>query len=459
MHAHRTEELATAFRCPVLRPGEPGYDQARMGWNARFDRRPALIARCSTPDDVRTGVDLARQSGIDLAVKGGGHSNAGHSTTEGGLLLDLSLMKTVEVDPAARTVRVGPGLRWGELDTITQEHGLATPGGTVSTVGVSGFTLGGGSGNLARQHGLAVDNLIAAEVVTADGGLVRASTEDNPDLFWGLCGGAGNFGVVTSFELRLHPVGPQVTAGQVMYPLAGARDLLRRYRDFMAATPDELQCYAFFLRVPPVDIFPEAFHGQLALDLVCFHTDPGEAGKAAFEPILGLGDPIFAAVGPQPYTAAQQAFDAGLPAGQRYESRAHYLDCLTDEAIGTIVDHVADLSGPLSVAYLEPLGGTVARVEASATAFPHRGAAYGFHIIAGWMDAAEDNAVLAWTRAFHDAMTPHAGGGVYVNLLGTGEEERVRAAYGDNWDRLVEVKRNWDPENLFRGNANIAPEG
>jgi FAD/FMN-containing dehydrogenase len=452
-------ELATAARGQVVTPGEDGYEEGRRVWNGRFDRCPAAVIRCHHADDVRTAVDYARRRSVPLAVKGGGHSNAGHSSINGGLLIDLSPMKDIEVDPVTKTARVQPGVRWGEFNPVAEAHGLATPGGTVSSVGVAGFTLGGGTGYLVRKYGMAIDNLLSVEVVTADGRFARASSEENPDLFWAIRGGGGNFGVVTSFEFRLHEVGPQVLAGQIMHRFDGTPDLLRFFRDFMARAPEEMQCYPFFLRIPPIDAFPKDLHGEIVLDFVVFHTDGGAAGEAAIRPLIELGDPVMTAVGPQSYSSVMEAFDAGLPAGQRYGSRAHYLDGITDGVIDTIMTHVPGMAGALTVAYLEPLGGAAGRVDPSATAFPHRDAAYSFHLMPGWMESAHDAEVMAWAKSCHGAMARHATGGVYVNLLGPDEQDRIRAAYGTNYDRLVDLKRRWDPENLFGSTYNIDPAG
>jgi len=449
--------LDTAVRGAVLLPGDPGYDEARAVWNARFDRRPDVIVQCRQAGDVQAAVNAAREQGLRLSVKGGGHAYAANTVGDGGLLIDLSSMKGIVVDPESRRARVEAGVRWGELDEVTQKDGLATPGGTVSTVGVAGFTLGGGNGYLSRRHGMAIDNLQSADVVTAAGRLVRASADEHPELFWALRGGGGNFGVVTSFEFGLHEVGPQVLAGQIVHRLEDAGKMLRLYRDVMAKAPDEVQCYAFILRVPPIPEFPEEFHGQLAVDLVVFHVNP--EGEDDLRPLLGVGDPILEFVQPQPFTAVQQAFDAGLPAGQRYESRSHDLPGLSDEAIETFVSGVGALPGAFTLVYIGAGGGAIGRVDPSATAFPHRTAPFSFHIMAGWADPDQDDEVTSWARAFHESMTPFSTGGVYVNLLGTDERDRVRAAYGDNFERLAAVKQKWDPDNLFRMNHNIPPEG
>lgn len=447
--------LSAAMAGTVLLPSDDGYDDARALWNRRFDRRPAVIARCRTAEDVRQAVTFARAHGLELSVKGGGHAFAANTVGEGGLLVDLSLMKGISVDADSRMVRVEPGVKWGELDSVTQKHGLATVGGTVSSVGVAGFVLGGGSGNLTRKHGMAVDNLLAAEVVTADGRIVRTSATEHPDLFWALRGGGGNFGVVTAFDLRLHPVGPEVLAGQVIHPLSEAAGLLRLYREFMRTAADDVQCFAFFFRVPPIPVFPEAFHGQVVIDLILFHADAG--AEAAFGPLLGVGNPIVSYVSRQPYVEAQKAFDAGIPDGQRWDSRAQDLTDLSDEVIDIVLSRMADLPGEFTSAYFAAGGGAMARVDGSATAFPHRHAPFGFHIMAGWSSPEQDERVTAWAQQLCDALGPHSTGGVYVNILGAGEQHRIRAAYGDNFDRLVELKQKWDPENVFRMNHNIRP--
>ena len=453
----RLNELATAIDGEVIVAADPTYDDHRAVWNGRFDRRPSMIVRAANAGDVGVAIGFARNSGLEFAVKCGGHSNAGHSTSDGGLLLDLSLMKGVSIDPSARAARVEPGVRWGEFNPLAEAHGLAAVGGTVSTVGVAGFTLGGGSGYLTRKHGLAVDNLLSARLVTADGRQVVASETENPDLFWALRGGGGNFGVVTAFEFGLHEVGPQVFAGQIIHPFERAGDLIRLYRDFMSSAPDDCQCYAFFLRIPPIDVFPQEHHGRLVVDFVVFHLDPGPGGPATFQRLLDLEDPILSSVGPQSYSAVMAAFDAGLPPGQRYDSRAHFLDELTDEAVDTIIEHMPGMVGAFTVAYLDCWGGAVTRVDRAATAFPHRDAACAIHLMPGWTGPEQDDEVTTWTEAFHAAMAPFSSGAVYINLLGEGEEHRVRAGYGGNYERLADVKTKWDPGNFFSSTYNVSP--
>ena len=449
------QELREGLDGVVLVPGDESYDEARALWNARFDRKPDLVARCQNAADVQAAVNFARTHGMQLSVKGGGHAFAANTVGDGGLLIDLSPMKGVEIDPIRKNARLEPGLKWGEVDPVAQEHGLAPVGGTVSTVGVAGFILGGGSGYLSRRHGMAVDNLISVDLVTAGGNLVHASEHENADLFWAIRGGSGNYGVVTAFVVRLHEVGPEVLTGQIVHRLEDAPDLLRLYREFMQGAPDEVQCYPFIFRVPPIPEFPQEFHGQVVIDLVLFHSDP--SAEPVFQPLLDFGDPILAFVVPQPYIVNQQAFDAGLPAGHRWESRAHQLTVLSDELIETVLSRVADLPGDFTSVYFDTGGGAIGRVDPSATAYPQRKEPYGFHIMAGWISPQQDEEVTAWTLDLHRALEPFASGGVYVNVLGTGEEDRVPAAYGANYDRLMELKRKWDPDNLFRVNHNIPP--
>ena len=441
----------------VLAPGDAGYDDARHIWNGRFDRRPGAIARCRDAADVKMAVDLARDAGLLPAVKSGGHDYAGNSMCDDGLVIDLSRMNDVAVDADARTVRVGPGARWADVDRETQAFGLVTTGGTVSSVGVAGFTLGGGTGHLVRKYGLALDNLLSVDVVTAGGERLRASEQEHADLFWGLRGGSGNLGIVTSCELRLHDLGTEILAGQIIHPLEAAREALRFYRGFMADAPDDVQCYAFFIRIPPVSPFPESLHGKVAVDLVVSHAGRAALGGKVLGPLRGFGRPVLDTVSLVPYVALQQAFDAGMPAGNRWYSRAHYLAELTDAAIETLVSRVEELPGAFTMVYLEAQGGAIARVAADATAFPHRDAQFALHIFPGWTQASDDEAMIDWARAFHRDMQPHATGGAYVNMLAEDEPDGPQRAYGANRSRLSQLKRRFDPGNLFRLNHNVEP--
>jgi FAD/FMN-containing dehydrogenase len=449
-------ELETRIRGTLLRPDDTGYDDARRVWNGMVDRKPGVIVRCRGVADVKAAVDIVREHRLVFAVRAGGHSVAGKSVCEGGVMIDLSLMTGVTVDPVSRTARAGAGATWGDFDHEAQAFGLGTTGGLISSTGVAGLTLGGGIGYLTRTHGLACDNLQSLDVVTAAGEFVRASETENADLFWACRGGGGNFGVVTSLEFRLHEVGPEVAVAQVFHPIEAAGEVLRFYREYTAAAPDETACYALIVNVPPVEPFPEASQGKPAIALVACDAGPVAEGKARLAPLAAFGNPILAFVDAMPYTALQSSFDAGNPKGQRYYWKSMHLAVLSDDALDTVARHCADFHGDFTIVGIEPLGGAFGRIAPDATAFPHRDVPYSFGVWTGWADPANDAANIAWTRAFHDAMTPY-GAGAYVNYLGEDEGGRVEEAYGVNWARLQEVKRRWDPDNLFRMNQNIAP--
>lgn len=453
------DSLAGRLTGAVVTPPDDGYEEARKIWNGRFDVRPSAVARCATPEDVEACLDFAREEGLSVSVRSGGHDYAGNSVCDDCLVVDVSAMDRVEVDGDGGTVRVGPGARWRDVDGRTQARGLATTGATVSTVGVAGYTLGGGTGHLARSLGLAADNLVAAEVVTPDRGPVRVSEREHPDLFWAIRGGDGNFGVVTELELRLHPVGPELLAGQLVFPYEDAPAVLRGYRELMAEAPDEFNCYAFFLRVPPAPAFPEEYHGRPALDLVLAHAGDITRGRELADSLGALGSPILRAVEPQPYVQLQQAFDAGVPEGLRWFTRAHYRREISDRVLDLLVEGCRELPGTVSMVYLEPMGGAIGRVEPTATAFPHRDAHYSVHLLPGWEDPAEDEAIMNWARGLHDDLTGEGASGVYVNLLAEDEKDRVPGAYGRNLERLKKVKARWDGDNLLRVNHNVEPAG
>lgn len=453
----RVDALVNLLDGVVLRPGDDGFDEARSVWNARFDRKPDLIARCVNTQDVVAAVDFARKQRLPISVKGGGHDYAGNSVGEGGVLIDLSPMNDVAVDPEARRASVGAGATWAEVDAATQVHGLVTPGGTVSSVGVAGFSLGGGGGWLTRRFGMAVDNLLAAEVVTADGDVVLASSEENPDLFWGLRGGGGNFGIVTRFEYRLHEFGPEILAGQVLYPLDRAGELLRWYRDYMKDAPDEVGVFTFFIRIPPLPIFPSEAHGKVVLDFVVAYAGPVEEGAAHLQPFRDRGGAIMDTVASVPYVSHQKAFDEGMGKGNRWYSRYLQLSEVPDEFIDTLLGNLDPFPGPFTAVYLGAQGGRPGRVPADATAFLHRGLADALHIFPGWSDSKEDEEIMAWAQGLYEKLAPFAEGGVYVNMLAEDEEGRIRAAYREHYPRLQALKKKWDPDNVFRRNHNIRP--
>jgi FAD/FMN-containing dehydrogenase len=441
------QALRDRLRGPLLLPGDDGYDAARTVWNARIDRRPALIARCAGAADVIAAVTFAREHGLPLSIKGGGHNAAGTAVCDHGLLLDLARMKGLRVDPLRRTARAEPGLTWGELDAEAQAFGLATIGVDVSTVGIAGVTLGGGFGWLVRKHGLACDNLLSVDIVTADGRLLTASATENADLFWGVRGGGGNFGVVTSFEYRLHPVG-QLLAGLLLYPLTQAKDALRFYREFTSTAPDELTVWAILLTAPD---------GAPTLALLVCYDGPGAAAQRAVQPLRDFSPPLADHVGPMSYRALQTMFDAAFPSGRQGYWKSSYLGALGDEAIDILAAQFATVPSPQSAVLIEHLGGAVGRVGTEETAFHDREAPYSFLIVSVWPGPAEAARNIQWTDGFWRAMHAGASGGVYVNYLGEEGADRVKAAYGRNYARLSALKAKYDPTNLFRLNQNIPP--
>ncbi|ABS25810.1 FAD-binding oxidoreductase [Anaeromyxobacter sp. Fw109-5] len=452
--------LREQLRGALCLPGESGYEQARTLWNAMIDRHPAAVVRAAGAADVMRAVAFAREHDVLLSVRGGGHNIAGNAVCEGGLTIDLTPMKSVRVDPGRRTARVEPGVTLGELDRETQAFGLVTPVGVNSTTGVAGLTLGGGFGWTSRKLGLTVDNLISADVVTADGRLLHASEDENADLFWAIRGGGGNFGVVTSFEFRLHPLGPTVLAGLVIHPFARARELLGEWRRIVAAAPDELTAWVVLRKAPPLPFLPAEVHGTEILVLAMCWTGNVEDGQKALAPLRALGKPHADVVGPVPFVAWQSALDPLLTPGARNYWKSHELAEVGDGALDVLVDHAGRLPTPECEVFLGALGGAVSRVPADATAYPHRDVPYFVNVHTRWRDPAEDSVCVGWARALFDALAPHATGGVYVNFMPEDEAQRVRpGAYGANYDRLARIKAKYDPDNLFHLNQNIRPAG
>jgi FAD/FMN-containing dehydrogenase len=444
--------LAGALRGPVLLPGQEAYEQARHVWNGMIDNRPALVVRCAGAADVLAAVTFAREHTLPLSVRGGGHSAAGAAVAEGGLMLDLSGMKSIRVDPARRTARAEPGLTWGEFDRETQAFGLATTGGVVSTTGIAGLTLGGGIGWLMRSYGLSCDNLLSVDIVTADGQLRTASADEHPDLFWAVRGGGGNFGVVTSFEYQLHPIGPTVLGGLLIWPRPLARDVLRLYRELTATLPEHASAYAALGAAPD---------GAPIVAVIFFTHGPIEEGEQLLQPLRDFGQLAADLVQPMPYVALQQMLDVLNPPGNRVYWKSAFLRELEDAVLETVIQQTEATPSPLSATILEFYGGMTNRVSVAATAYPHRAARYAVNVIAMWTDPAQDEANVQWARRLWEAMLPFSTGGVYVNFLGLGDagEDRVRAAYGPNYERLATIKATYDPTNLFRLNQNIAPAG
>lgn len=449
----------TAFRGQVLTAGDEGYDEARAVFNGMVDRRPLRIMRCLDAQDVATALTSAREEGLQVSVYGGGHGVLGSAVVDGGVCIDLRALDAVEIDPDTRTAHVGGGATWGKVDAATQQHGLAVTGGRVSSTGVGGLILGSGSGWLERSLGFVCDNMISAEVVTADGRIVRASAEEHPDLFWAIRGGGGNFGVVTDFELRLHPVGPVLFGGMLMYPAAMARDVLTHFRDFMATAPDEVGGAVAFITAPPADFVPEPARMKPAVGVIlCYNGDPAE-GARVMEPLVEFGPPAVAMVQPMPYVAIQQLIDEPAPKGMRNYWTADFLTGLPDEAIEALVGLATHPVSPLAQVTVVPGGGAVARVPDDATAFGQRSAPWNVHLLSMWPpDPALDEVNIAHTRAMAEAIKPWTTGQVYLNFIGDEGITRVEAAYGpERYQRLREIKRTWDPQNVFCHNQNIVP--
>ncbi|SEP30322.1 FAD-binding oxidoreductase [Trujillonella endophytica] len=439
----------------IIDPAHARYDELRAVFNAGIDRRPAAIARCATPDDVTEALRLARDRGWAVAVRAGGHSVAGFSVNDGGLVVDVRPMDTVQVDPDARTVTVGAGVTWGGLDRATQEHGLATTGGRVSTTGVAGLTLGGGSGWLERSYGLTCDSLRSIDLVTAAGDRVTASATEEPELFWALHGGGGNFGVATSFTFDLHPLGPTVVAGLALWPGNAARDLALAYRDLMEAAPDALGTALVFLTGPPEPFVPEHLQGTTVAAIAALWAGDVDEGTEGVRPLRELR-PEVDLIGPMPYADFQCLIDD--PPGMHQYWSGDYHDALPDDALDVFVKYGADRASPLTQQLLAPWGGAVARVPEDATPLAHRSARWVTHPFATWEDPADTDANVDWVRSFRQDIARYTNGGTYLNFIGDEGQGRIRAAFGEsNYARLREVKRRFDPENVFRGNQNISP--
>ncbi len=449
--------LRGKLRGTVALPGEEGYDEARTIWNAMVDRRPGMVVRCADAADVMQAVKLAGEKRLLVAVRGGGHNIAGNAVCDGGLLIDLSPMKSVRVDGQRRVAYVEAGATLADLDKETQASGLATPVGINSTTGVAGLTLGGGFGWITRKHGLTIDNLIAADVVTADGNLVRASREENQDLFWALRGGGGNFGVVTSFEFSLHPVGPEILSGLIVHPLEKAPELLPEFRRFANEAPDELTTWVVMRKAPPLPFLPADWHGKEVLIFAACYCGDMQAGEKAVAGLRALGKPIADVISPHPFAGWQAAFDPLLTPGARNYWKSHDFAELPDAAIGVILDAIWTLPTPECEVFIAHVGGAMSRVATDATAWPNRSAHFIMNVHTRWREASEDKVCIAWARKLFDSTARFASGSVYVNFMPDDEKERVETAYGANYARLAQVKRRYDPNNLFRMNQNIRP--
>ncbi len=458
------EEVLEAFKASLrgdlITPGDDGYDEARLIWNGMHDKRPALIARCTGVADVIDAVNFARTNNLLVAVRGGGHNVSGTGSCDGGIMIDLSLMKAVHVDQKEKTARVQGGATLGDMDRETQVFGLAAPGGNVSTTGVAGLTLGGGLGHLRRKFGLTIDNLKSVDLVTADGKFLTASENENSELFWGIRGGGGNFGVVTSFEFRLHPVGPMVTLCAPWYPVDNAKERLAKWTKFMDEAPEEFSGLALFWTIPAAPDIPEEHHGKRALLLAGVHCGSLEEGERVIQPLRELGTPMVDMSGPIPYTAAQAAFDPFFPKGERqYYFKSSYLKNLDGDTIDALLPNAINPPAPFVLIAIWHYGGAMQRVDNTKTAFMGREAPFLFSVDAVWDDPAQNDEVIAYSRGYLAEMEPYSTGGMYVNFAGLGEEgeDLVKSAYGANYERLVALKNKYDPTNLFRLNQNIKP--
>lgn len=450
--------LRELLRGQVVLPTDPEYDEARQVWNASIDKRPGAIAYCADVDDVVAVVRFAREAGVELAVRSGGHGIAGRAVVDEGVVLDLSRMKAITVDPATRTAQAQAGLTWGEFDAATQEHGLATTGGLIPSTGIAGLTLGGGIGWLMRKHGLACDNLLGADLVTAAGEVVRADAENNPDLYWGVRGGGGNFGVVTGMDYRLHPVGPAVLGGIMAYTLEQAPAAFRAYSEWTRDLPDEMTSMGAVVAAPPAPFVPPGLAGQPVFAVALCYAGEIESGQEVLRPLReATTAPAFDVIGPMPYLAVQGMVKDFAPPHHQNYWRSEYLAGLGDAEREVVLEYGAHLPSPLCQAHLQQLGGAVARVGTQDTAFAHRDAAFTLLLLGIWADATDNQRHIAWVREFSAAVQPFTTGGVYVNFLGNEGQDRVRAAYGPVYDRLVTLKRKYDPDNFFHHNQNIPP--
>ncbi len=451
------EGLQAGFRGQLCMPGDEGYEEGRSIWNAMIDRKPGMIARCVGTKDVIDSVNFARENGVLVSVKGGGHNIAGNALNDGGLLIDLSQMKSVRVDPGIKKVYVEPGAILGDLDHETQAFGLATPVGINSTTGVAGLTLGGGFGWLSRKYGLTVDNLVSVDLVTADGSFMKASAQENPDLFWALRGGGGNFGVVTLFEFNLYEVGPEVLAGLMVFDFDQADTILKKYHDYSESMTDDLNVWVVLRKAPPLPFLPEDVHGKEVVVLaMCYAGDPKD-GEAEIAPLRGFGNMHGEHVGVLPYVGWQQAFDPLLTPGARNYWKTHNFSELKESALDSMIEYASKLPDPQCEIFIGLLGGATERIDPGATAFSRRDVKFVLNVHARWDSAADDDKCISWAREFYESTLQHATGTAYVNFMTHEESDRVKEAYGAHYEKLVDLKTKYDPMNLFRLNHNIKP--
>jgi len=452
---HNIGNLRSKIKGAIILPGEAVYDETRRVWNAMIDRRPAMIVRCAEAGDVSASIAFARENDLEISVRGGGHHIAGHSVSDAGLMIDLSAMKEVQLNTEERRAYVQPGNTLADFDRAVQAYGLATPTGINSTTGVAGLTLGGGFGWLTREYGMTIDNLVAADMVLADGRKLHVSADENQDLFWAIRGGGGNFGVVTQFEFKLHPVGPNVFAGLLVFPFKQAKQVLTKYREFVRSAPAKLNVWAVMRQAPPLPFLPAEVHGREVVILAIFYNGDAARGERLIQPLRQFGSLVGEHVGPMPFTQWQQAFDPLLTPGARNYWKSHNFTEMSDDAFDVMIEYAGKLPSPECEIFLGQLAGVANEVPASATAYSARDARFVINVHGRWREAAQDEKCIAWSRAFFNAAEPYASSGAYVNFMTAEETERVAAAYGPNFARLLEIKQLYDPDNIFHHNQNI----
>ena len=451
------ESLKSKIKGQVVLPSDSHYEEVREIWNAMIDRRPALIVRCTEASDVPHAISFAREHGLEISIRGGGHNIAGSALCHNGVMIDFSMMRNVRVDTEKKRAYVEPGATLADFDETAQSYGLATPVGINSTTGIAGLTLGGGFGWLTRKYGLTIDNLVSVEAVTADGKTIRASENENADLFWALCGGGGNFAVVTQFEFKLHEVGPEILAGLIVYPFDQAKQVLTKYREFVKSAPEELNVWVALRKAPPLPFLPGDVHGKEVVVVVTFYSGDLAEGSKLIEPLRGFGTPHGEHVGAQPYAQWQKAFDPLLTPGARNYWKTHNFTELSDGALNSMIEFAGKLPSPQCEIFIGLVAGAANRVSADATAYRHRDAKFVLNVHGRWSERTDDEQCIAWARAFFEASSPYASAGAYVNFMTEEESDRVTAAYGANYNRLTQIKKQYDPDNLFHVNQNIKP--
>jgi FAD/FMN-containing dehydrogenase len=450
-------KLKSEVKGQVILPDDSNYDEVRTIWNAMIDRRPAVIVQCAEAADSSRALKFARDNGLDVAIRGAGHNIAGNGLCEGGMLIDHSNMTNVRVDKDKKRAFVEPGATLGDFDAAVQAHGLATPVGINSTTGIAGLTLGGGFGWLTRKYGMTVDNLVSADVTLASGEQVRASEDENPDLFWAIRGGGGNFGIVTQFEYKLYPLGPEILAGLIVFPIAQANKVLEQFRDFMAEAPEELNVWVVLRQAPPLPFLPEDVHGKEVVVLAIFYGGDVTEGEKLIAPLNGFGDPYGTHVGPMPYVDWQQAFDPLLTPGARNYWKSHNLSEMSNEALDCIIEYANKLPSPQCEIFIAVISGAANHVPSDAMAYGHRDANFVLNVHSRWDAPSDDDKCVVWAKDFFNASQPYASGGAYINFMTEDEIDRVAAAFGPNHARLVEIKKKYDPDNVFHLNQNITP--